>query len=153
MPISPADAGQSIPTVRTMNSQRARHGQLEVLERVARRAQKEQWLKRCWRRKDPLGLCDDEPGVASSDAQTISQHRRASGRRRMGDNGEKFYIFRAPATALQDHDRVVKTARWRPPASSNRRSSWRMDTPGVKITRARWKWMGEDHAPIGAQCT
>ena len=54
-----AELGKNPMASETMNCSAPDTGNMEVLERVGTKAQKEKWLKPLLERRDPLGLCDD----------------------------------------------------------------------------------------------
>src|SRR5678815_5099390 len=85
------DSGKSPLASETMNCSAPDTGNMEVLERVGTKAQKEKWLKPLLNGEIRSAYAMTEPNVASSDAKNISTTAKL-----VGDewviNGEKYYI-------------------------------------------------------------
>ena len=86
-----AELGKSPLASETMNCAAPDTGNMEVLERVGTKAQKEKWLKPLLAGEIRSAYAMTEPNVASSDAKNISTTAKL-----VGDewviNGEKYYI-------------------------------------------------------------
>src|SRR5258708_19177872 len=77
----------------TMNCSAPDTGNMEVLERVGTKAQKEKWLKPLLAGEIRSAYAMTEPNVASSDAKNISTSAKLEGDEWV-INGEKYYISR-----------------------------------------------------------
>ena len=86
-----AELGKSPLASETMNCSAPDTGNMEVLERVGTKEQKEKWLKPLMNGEIRSAYAMTEPNVASSDAKNISTTAKL-----VGDewviNGEKYYI-------------------------------------------------------------
>ena len=86
-----AELGKSPLASETMNCSAPDTGNMEVLERVGTKEQKEKWLKPLLNGEIRSAYVMTEPNVASSDAKNISTTAKL-----VGDewviNGEKYYI-------------------------------------------------------------
>ena len=130
-----------------MNCSAPDTGNMEVLERVGTKAQKEKWLKPLLNGEIRSAYAMTEPNVASSDAKNISTSRK-TGRRRMGDQRREILHLRPRRSPLQDHDRDGEDQSRC--ASSKQQSQILVpkDTPGVEIIGPMHVF-GHDHAPRG----
>src|SRR5947208_1759501 len=86
-----AELGKSPLASETMNCSAPDTGNMEVIERVGTKEQKEKWLKPLLNGEIRSAYAMTEPNVASSDAKNISTTAKL-----VGDewviNGEKYYI-------------------------------------------------------------
>ena len=142
-----AELGKYSLASETLNCSAPDTGNMEVLERVGTKAQKEQWLKPLLNGEIRSAYAMSEPGLPSSDARNISTRCV-----RDGDdyviNGEKFYISGAGDPRCKILITMVKTD---PDASPHRQQSMILvpkDTPGVEILEGM-QVFGNDHAPRG----
>src|SRR6186997_1833696 len=131
----------------TMNCSAPDTGNMEVLERVGTKEQKEKWLKPLLAGEIRSAYAMTEPNVASSDAKNISTTAKL-----VGDewviNGEKYYISGAGDPRCKIMIVMVKT---NPDAAPSKQQSQILvpkDTPGVEIIGPMHVF-GHDHAPRG----
>src|SRR6187399_2868508 len=131
----------------TMNCSAPDTGNMEVLERVGTKAQKEKWLKPLLAGEIRSAYAMTEPNVASSDAKNISTSAKL-----VGDewviNGEKYYISGAGDPRCKIMIVMVVTSPDGPSHSRQSQILVPMDTPGVEILGAM-DVFGEDDAPHG----
>ncbi len=116
----------------TMNCSAPDTGNMEVLERVGTKAQKEKWLKPLLAGEIRSAYAMTEPNVASSDAKNISTTAKL-----VGDewviNGEKYYISGAGDPRCKIMIVMVKTNPDAPPSKQQSQILVPIDTPGVEI--------------------
>src|SRR6478609_3925497 len=131
----------------TMNCSAPDTGNMEVLERVGTKAQKEKWLKPLLAGEIRSAYAMTEPNVASSDAENISTTAKL-----VGDewviNGEKYYISGAGDPRCKIMIVMVRTSPDAPPHRQQSQILVPMDTPGVEILGAMHVF-GADDAPHG----
>ena len=131
----------------TMNCSAPDTGNMEVLERVGTKAQKEKWLKPLLAGEIRSAYAMTEPNVASSDAKNISTTAKL-----VGDewviNGEKYYISGAGDPRCKIMIVMVKTSPDAPPSKQQSQILVPIDTPGVEILGPMHVF-GHDHAPRG----
>ena len=115
-----------------MNCSAPDTGNMEVLERVGTKAQKEKWLKPLLAGEIRSAYAMTEPNVASSDAKNISTTAKL-----VGDewviNGEKYYISGAGDPRCKIMIVMVKTNPDAPPSKQQSQILVPIDTPGVEI--------------------
>jgi acyl-CoA dehydrogenase len=131
----------------TMNCSAPDTGNMEVLERVGTKEQKETWLKPLLNGEIRSAYAMTEPNVASSDAKNISTTARLVGDEWVID-GEKYFISGSGDPRCKVMIVMVKT---NPDAAPNQQHSQILvpiDTPGVEIL-GPMHLFGEDHAPFG----
>ena len=140
-------AGKNPLASETMNCSAPDTGNMEVLERVGTKAQKEKWLKPLLAGEIRSAYAMTEPNVASSDAKNISTTAKL-----VGDewviNGEKYYISGLGDPRCKIMIVMVKT---NPDAAPSKQQSQILvpkDTPGVEIIGPMHVF-GHDHAPRG----
>ena len=142
-----AELGKSPLAPETLNCSAPDTGNMEVLERVGTKAQKDKWLKPLLNGEIRSAYAMTEPSVASSDAKNVSTKAVLEN----GEwviNGEKFYISGAGDPRCKIMIVMVKTS---PDAPSSRQQSQILvpiDTPGVDIVEGM-QFFGEDGAPHG----
>jgi acyl-CoA dehydrogenase len=116
----------------TMNCSAPDTGNMEVLERVGTKAQKEKWLKPLLAGEIRSAYAMTEPNVASSDAKKRLDHAKL-----VGDewviNGEKYYISGAGDPRCKIMIVMVKTNPDAPPSKQQSQILVPIDTPGVEI--------------------
>src|SRR5690242_20643648 len=131
----------------TMNCSAPDTGNMEVLERVGTKAQKEKWLKPLLAGEIRSAYAMTEPNVASSDAKNISTTAKL-----VGDewviNGEKYYISGAGDPRCKIMIVMVKTSPDAPTQFQQSQILVPTDTPGVEILGPMHVF-GHDHAPRG----
>ena len=130
-----------------MNCSAPDTGNMEVLERVGTKEQKEKWLKPLLAGEIRSAYAMTEPNVASSDAKNISTTAKL-----VGDewviNGEKYYISGAGDPRCKIMITMVKTNPDAPPKNQQSQILVPIDTPGVEILGPMTVF-GHDHAPRG----
>jgi acyl-CoA dehydrogenase len=106
-------------------------GNMEVLERVGTKAQKEKWLKPLLAGEIRSAYAMTEPNVASSDAKNISTTAKL-----VGDewviNGEKYYISGAGDPRCKIMIVMVKTNPDAPPSKQQSQILVPIDTPASR---------------------
>src|SRR6186713_1546543 len=131
----------------SMNCSAPDTGNMEVLERVGTKEQKETWLKPLLAGEIRSAYAMTEPNVASSDAKNISTTAKL-----VGDewviNGEKYYISGAGDPRCKIMIVMVKTNPDAPPSKQQSQILVPIDTPGVEILGPMHVF-GHDHAPRG----
>src|SRR5215475_8825248 len=142
-----AELGKNPIASETMNCSAPDTGNMEVLERVGTKEQKEKWLKPLLNGEIRSAYAMTEPNVASSDAKNISTTAKL-----VGDewviNGEKYYISGLGDPRCKIMIVMVKT---NPDAAPSKQQSQILvpkDTPGVEIL-GPMQVFGHDHAPRG----
>src|SRR5882672_8295002 len=142
-----AELGKSPLASETMNCSAPDTGNMEVLERVGTKAQKEKWLKPLLNGEIRSAYAMTEPNVASSDAKNISTTAKL-----VGDewviNGEKYYISGLGDPRCKIMIVMVKTNPDAPPSKQQSQILVPKDTPGVEIIGPMHVF-GHDHAPRG----
>ena len=142
-----AELGKNSLASETLNCSAPDSGNMEVLERVGTKEQKEQWLKPLLNGEIRSAYAMTEPAVASSDAKNITTSAVLDGDEWL-INGEKYYISGAGDPRCKIMITMVKTS---PDADSYRQQSQilvPMDTPGVEVLEGM-QVFGVDHAPHG----
>ena len=142
-----AELGKSPMASETMNCAAPDTGNMEVLERVGTKEQKETWLKPLLNGEIRSAYVMTEPNVASSDAKNVSTTAKL-----VGDeyviNGEKYYISGAGDPRCKIMIVMVKTNPDAPPSKQQSQILVPKDTPGVEIIEPM-QVFGHDHAPRG----
>jgi acyl-CoA dehydrogenase len=142
-----AELGKSPLASETMNCSAPDTGNMEVIERVGTKAQKEKWLKPLLAGEIRSAYAMTEPNVASSDAKNISTTAKL-----VGDewviNGEKYYISGLGDPRCKIMIVMVKTNPDAAPAKQQSQILVPKDTPGVEII-GPMQVFGHDHAPRG----
>ena len=114
----------------TMNCSAPDTGNMEVLERVGTKEQKEKWLKPLLNGEIRSAYAMTEPNVASSDAKNISTEAKL-----VGDewviNGEKYYISGLGDPRCKIMIVMVKTSPDAAPSKQQSQILVPKDTPGV----------------------
>ena len=142
-----AELGKSPLAPETLNCSAPDTGNMEVLERVGTKEQKDKWLKPLLAGEIRSAFAMTEPSVASSDAKNIS----TSAVLENGEwviNGEKYYISGAGDPRCKIMIVMVKTS---PDAETFRQQSQILvpiDTAGVEIVGPMHVF-GHDDAPHG----
>ena len=142
-----AELGKSPLASETMNCSAPDTGNMEVLERVGTKAQKEKWLKPLLNGEIRSAYAMTEPNVASSDAKNISTTAKL-----VGDewviNGEKYYISGAGDPRCKIMIVMVKTNPDAAPSKQQSQILVPLDTPGIKVEKML-PVFGFDDAPHG----
>jgi acyl-CoA dehydrogenase len=142
-----AELGKNPLASESMNCSAPDTGNMEVLERVGTKEQKEKWLKPLLAGEIRSAYAMTEPNVASSDAKNISTTAKL-----VGDewviNGEKYYISGAGDPRCKIMITMVKTNPDAPPKNQQSQILVPIDTPGVEIIGPMTVF-GHDHAPRG----
>jgi acyl-CoA dehydrogenase len=142
-----AELGKNPLASESMNCAAPDTGNMEVLERVGTKEQKEKWLKPLLAGEIRSAYAMTEPNVASSDAKNISTTAKL-----VGDewviNGEKYYISGAGDPRCKIMITMVKTNPDAPPKNQQSQILVPIDTPGVEIIGPMTVF-GHDHAPRG----
>src|SRR6266702_431029 len=131
----------------TMHCSAPDTGNMEVLERVGTKAQKEKWLKPLLAGEIRSAYAMTEPNVASSDAKNISTTAKLEGDEWV-INGEKYYISGLGDPRCKIMIVMVKTNPDAPPSKQQSQILVPKDTPGVEIIGPMHVF-GHDHAPRG----
>ena len=142
-----AELGKSPMASETMNCAAPDTGNMEVLERVGTKEQKEKWLKPLLAGEIRSAYVMTEPNVASSDAKNVSTTARLVGNDYV-INGEKYYISGAGDPRCKIMIVMVKTNPDAPPSKQQSQILVPKDTPGVQILGPMTVF-GHDHAPRG----
>ena len=122
-------------------------GNMEVLERVGTKEQKEKWLVPLLNGEIRSAYAMTEPDVASSDAKNLQCRAELDGDEWV-INGEKYYISGAGDPRCKVMIVMVLTSPDGPPSRKHSQILVPMDTPGVRIVGAM-EVFGEDDAPHG----
>lgn len=122
-------------------------GNMEVLERIGTREQKEKWLKPLLAGEIRSAFAMTEPAVASSDARNIGT-RAVLENGEWVINGEKYYISGAGDPRCKIMIVMVKTSPDAEPFRQQSQILVPIDTPGVEIVGPMCVF-GHDHAPHG----
>ncbi len=142
-----AELGKYPLSSECMNCSAPDTGNMEVLERVGTKEQKEKWLKPLLAGEIRSAYVMTEPGVASSDAKNVSTTAVLDG----DDwviNGEKYYISGLGDPRCKIMIVMVKTS---PNAAPNKQQSQILvpvGTPGVEVIGPMHVF-GHDGAPRG----
>lgn len=142
-----AELGKFSLASETLNCSAPDTGNMEVLERVGTKEQKEKWLIPLLNGEIRSAYAMTEPNVASSDAKNVSTTAVLDG----DDwviNGEKYYISGAGDPRCKVMIAMVKTNPDAPPSRQQSQVLVPMDTPGVEILGPMHVF-GEDGAPRG----
>jgi acyl-CoA dehydrogenase len=142
-----AELGKSPMASETMNCAAPDTGNMEVLERVGTKEQKEKWLKPLLAGEIRSAYVMTEPNVASSDAKNVSTTAKLVGNDYV-INGEKYYISGAGDPRCKIMIVMVKTNPDAPPSKQQSQILVPKDTPGVEILGPMHVF-GHDHAPRG----
>ena len=142
-----AELGKSPLASETMNCSAPDTGNMEVLERVGTKEQKEKWLKPLLNGEIRSAYAMTEPNVASSDAKNISTTAKLVGNEWV-INGEKYYISGLGDPRCKIMIVMVKTNPDAPPSKQQSQILVPKDTPGVEILGPMHVF-GHDHAPRG----
>ena len=143
-----AELGKNPLASETMNCSAPDTGNMEVLERVGTKEQKEKWLKPLLERRNPLGLRHDRAERRLVRRQEHLDHGKTR-RRRVGDQRREILHLRRRRSALQDHDRDGE--------DQSRRAAEQaaVANPGAegharrRRSSARCMCSAHDHAPRG----
>ncbi|MDF1726780.1 MAG: acyl-CoA dehydrogenase family protein [Sulfitobacter sp.] len=142
-----AELGKSPLAPETLNCSAPDTGNMEVLERVGTKEQKEKWLKPLLAGEIRSAFAMTEPDKASSDAKNIS----TSAVLENGEwviNGEKYYISGAGDPRCKIMITMVKTSPDAEPFRQQSQILVPIDTPGVEILGPMHVF-GHDDAPHG----
>src|SRR5215475_5638830 len=142
-----AELGKSPLASETMNCSAPDTGNMEVIERVGTKEQKEKWLKPLLNGEIRSAYAMTEPNVASSDAKNISTTAKLVGNEWV-INGEKYYISGLGDPRCKIMIVMVKTNPDAPPSKQQSQILVPKDTPGVEILGPMHVF-GHDHAPRG----
>src|ERR1700710_2215904 len=141
------ELGKSPLASESMNCAAPDTGNMEVLERVGTKAEKDKWLKPLLAGEIRSAYAMTEPNVASSDAKNISTSAKL-----VGDewviNGEKYDISGAGDPRCKIMIVMVKTNPDAAPSKQQSQILVPIDTPGVEILGPMHVF-GHDHAPRG----
>src|SRR3954452_19572240 len=122
-------------------------GNMEVLERVGTREQKEQWLKPLLNGEIRSAYVMTEPDVASSDAKQLECFAEADGDEWV-INGEKYYASGAGDPRCKIYIVMLRTSWDGPPHQRHTQVLVPADTPGI-VKLDAMQVFGEDDAPHG----
>ncbi len=141
------ELGKSPMASETMNCAAPDTGNMEVLERVGTKEQKEKWLKPLLNGDIRSAYVMTEPNVASSDAKNVATTAKLVGNEYV-INGEKYFISGAGDPRCKIMIVMVKTNPDAPPSKQQSQILVPRDTPGVEIL-GPMEVFGHDHAPRG----
>lgn len=141
------ELGKNPLAPQSMNCAAPDTGNMEVLERVGTREQKEQWLKPLLNGEIRSAFAMTEPDVASSDARNIST-RAVLENGQWVINGEKYYISGAGDPRCKIMIVMVKTSPDAEPFRQQSQILVPINTPGVEIL-GPMNVFGHDDAPHG----
>ncbi len=130
-----------------MNCSAPDTGNMEVLERVGTKEQKEKWLKPLLNGEIRSAYVMTEPNVASSDAKNISTTAKLEGDEWV-INGEKYYISGLGDPRCKIMIVMVKTNPDAPASKQQSQILVPVGTPGVEVI-VPMHVFGHDHAPRG----
>jgi acyl-CoA dehydrogenase len=131
----------------SMNCSAPDTGNMEVLERVGTKEQKEKWLKPLLNGEIRSAYVMTEPNVASSDAKNVSTTARLEGDEWV-INGEKYYISGLGDPRCKILIVMVKTNPNAAPSKQQSQILVPVNTPGVEVIGPMHVF-GHDHAPRG----
>ena len=131
----------------SMNCSAPDTGNMEVLERVGTKEQKEKWLKPLLNGEIRSAYVMTEPNVASSDAKNVSTSARLEGDEWV-INGEKYYISGLGDPRCKIMIVMVKTSPDAAPSKQQSQILVPVGTPGVTVIGPMHVF-GHDHAPRG----
>jgi acyl-CoA dehydrogenase len=142
-----AELGKVALASESLNCSAPDTGNMEVLERVGTKEQKDRWLTPLLNGEIRSCYAMTEPQVASSDAKNIATRAEL-----VGDewviNGEKYYISGAGDPRCKIMICMVKTSPDAPAHLQQSQILVPMDTKGVNILGPMHVF-GQDHAPRG----
>ena len=142
-----AELGKNPIASECLNCSAPDTGNMEVLERVGTKEQKERWLQPLLNGEIRSAYAMTEPDLASSDAKNISCEATL-----VGDewviNGEKFYISGAGDPRCKIMIVMVKTSPDAPPHLQQSQILVPTDAPGFEILGPMHVF-GQDDAPHG----
>ncbi|OAN77929.1 acyl-CoA dehydrogenase [Sulfitobacter sp. EhC04] len=142
-----AELGKNPLASQTLNCSAPDTGNMEVLERVGTKEQKEKWLKPLLAGEIRSAFAMTEPDRASSDAKNIAMSAvLENGEWVM--NGEKYYISGAGDPRCKIMIVMVKTSPDAEPFRQQSQILVPIDTPGVEIVGPMHVF-GHDDAPHG----
>ena len=142
-----AELGKNPLASETLNCSAPDTGNMEVLERVGTREQKDKWLKPLLAGEIRSAYVMTEPWTASSDAKQIQTEAKLDGDEWV-INGDKYFASGAGDPRCKIMIVMVKT---NPEADTFRQQSQILvpkDTPGVEIVEGM-QVFGDDDAPHG----
>src|SRR6187399_1829498 len=142
-----SELGKSPLASESMNCSAPDTGNMEVLERVGTKEQKEKWLKPLLNGEIRSAYAMTEPGVASSDAKNIATRAELDGDEWV-INGEKYYISGAGDPRCKIMIVMVKTSPDASPQFQQSQILVPIGTPGLEIVGPMTVF-GHDHAPRG----
>ena len=131
----------------SMNCSAPDTGNMEVLERVGTKEQKETWLTPLLNGEIRSAYVMTEPNVASSDAKNVSTTARLEGDEWV-INGEKYYISGLGDPRCKILIVMVKTNPDAAPSKQQSQILVPVNTPGVEVIGPMHVF-GHDHAPRG----
>jgi acyl-CoA dehydrogenase len=131
----------------SMNCSAPDTGNMEVLERVGTKEQKEKWLKPLLAGEIRSAYVMTEPGVASSDAKNVSTSAVLDGDEWV-INGEKYYISGLGDPRCKIMIVMVKTSPNAAPSKQQSQILVPVGTPGVEVIGPMHVF-GHDGAPRG----
>ena len=142
-----AELGKYLLGSEAMNCSAPDTGNMEVLERVGTKEQKDKWLKPLLNGEIRSAYVMTEPNVASSDAKNISTTAKLDGDEWV-INGEKYYISGLGDPRCKIMIVMVKTNPDAPPSKQQSQILVPVGTPGVEVIGPMHVF-GHDHAPRG----